>query len=262
MLLEKLLKVKRVVIMFLSLLILTSLFQYPVIASGSNTTSTKATTTKNAVIRANNSTIKVGASFNPMKNVSAKDNGGSGKSLTSKIKVSGTVNTKVAGNYKVTYKVAGANGKVVTKIVTVTVVGATTNTTKTTTSNKLTEKEVYNRMISLKKKYPDGTSWPGDKGYEWKGGIYSKGYGCAGFAMMLSDVAFGDLPARKTTDFKNIRVGDILRINNDTRSVIVLSIDGTDITLAEGAGVVNWGRVITLDNLLKTGTYVLTRYPS
>ncbi|MCL2322272.1 MAG: endo-1,4-beta-xylanase, partial [Oscillospiraceae bacterium] len=79
-------------------------------------------TIKDAIITANDSTINVGDSFDYMNNVSATDNNGKGKDITNKVTVSGQINTAVAGNYSVTYKVTGANGNTVTKTVTVTVV--------------------------------------------------------------------------------------------------------------------------------------------
>lgn len=122
--------------------------------------------------------------------------------------------------------------------------------------------QVYQSIIALEDKYPEGTNWTNDNYYAWKGGIYSGGYGCAGFAMRLSDEAFGDLPARKYTNVNNVRVGDILRINNNTHSVIVLTVneDGT-VTLAEGNynSIVHWGREIDLSSC--GFAYGLTRYP-
>jgi hypothetical protein len=115
-------------------------------------------------------------------------------------------------------------------------------------------------MIALKSSYPDGTPWDNSVYYGWKGGIFSGGYGCAGFAFMLSDAAFGDAPAKKVYDTSSIRVGDILRIDNDTHSVIVLSRSGDTVTIAEGNynSSVHWGRIL---NLSETGVdYILTRY--
>ena len=123
---------------------------------------------------------------------------------------------------------------------------------------------VYNAMIALKQKYPEGKKWTNDNYYGWKGGIYSGGYGCAGFAFMLSDAAFGSLPARTYTDYSKIRVGDILRINNDTHSVIVLSIQNGVYTIAEGnyGGKIHWGRTLTYADINKSSTvYAMTRYP-
>jgi len=83
----------------------------------------KVKAAKNAVLNVKDSTINVGESFDVMKNVSAIDNAGKGKDITNKVTAIGQINTAVAGTYKVTYSVVGANGKTVTKTVTVTVAG-------------------------------------------------------------------------------------------------------------------------------------------
>lgn len=126
-----------------------------------------------------------------------------------------------------------------------------------------TDAQVYSDMIALKASYPEGMTWNNSNYYSWKGGIYSGGYGCAGFAFMLSDEAFGYLPARKHTDFYNIKVGDILRVNQDTHSVIVLEVKEDSVVLAEGNynNSIHWGRQMTLSAIQNTGTYVMTRYP-
>lgn len=131
-----------------------------------------------------------------------------------------------------------------------------------TTTKQLTEAEVYNAMIALKSQYPTGTPWNNSNKYSWKGGIYSAGYGCAGFAFMLSDAAFGSRKARKHTDFNNIKVGDIVRYLNDSHSVIVLAVSGDTFTVAEGNmnEAVYWGRQISRSEFKSTGTYVMTRW--
>ena len=68
---------------------------------------------------AKNQTINLGATFNPLSGVTATDT--AGNSATSKITVSGTVNTKKAGKYKITYKVTDAIGRTAQKTVTITV---------------------------------------------------------------------------------------------------------------------------------------------
>ena len=129
----------------------------------------------------------------------------------------------------------------------------------------LDEKSIYNAMIAFKSQYPEGTPWTNDNSYVWNGGIYKTGYGCAGFAFMLSDAAFGKLPARKivSANVSDIRVGDILRINNDSHSVIVLQITDEGVVLAEGNynRSVHWGRKLTWAETKNTLTYIMTRYP-
>ena len=127
-----------------------------------------------------------------------------------------------------------------------------------------TESEAYSAMIALKPKYPEGMPWTNDNGYAWKGGIFSVGYGCAGFAFILSDAAFGDLPARMVSDFTydDVRVGDILRINNDTHSVIVLEKHSDHVVIAEGNynSSIHWGRKLDR-TAVEQADYILTRYP-
>ena len=178
-----------------------------------------------------------------------------------------TTTTKASNNQttSTTKKVTTKTTSVVTKQANTTKPTTTTSTTttKTTTTTKaLTTKEVYNAMIALKSKYPDGTPWTNDNSYSWKGGIYNIGYGCAGFAFMVSDAAFGSRKATKHTNFDNIKVGDIIRMYNNTHSVIVLAIDNETYTIAEGNmnNSVLWGRKISLSSIKSTGTYVLTRW--
>ena len=122
----------------------------------------------------------------------------------------------------------------------------------------------YMTMTKLRSEYPEGMPWTNDRVYEWKGGIFNAGYGCAGFAFMLSDAVFGDLPARKLTGVSadDLRPGDILRLNGDSHSVIVLQISPYGIVIAEGNynGKVHWDRILTRADAEKAD-YVLTRYP-
>lgn len=143
-----------------------------------------------------------------------------------------------------------------------------TTTTTTTIKSTLTEKDVYNKMIAFKSKYPNGTSWDNSKCYSWKGGFFDKGCGCAGFAFMLSDAAFGSVKAKKHSDVSKIRVGDILRLYNDTHSVIVLEVNSTGVSVAEGnmtivgsfENGVYWGRKITSSELKKDVNFIYTRW--
>lgn len=128
-----------------------------------------------------------------------------------------------------------------------------------------TEDQVYERLIAQKASYPEGMTWTNDNYYEWKGGAgYSGGYGCAAFAFLLSDAAFGSLPARivKDVDFDDVRVGDILRVNNNSHSVIVLTVGMSSLTVAEGNynNSVHWGRTLTAAQVEKAD-YLMTRYP-
>lgn len=173
--------------------------------------------------------------------------------ISAKQKV-GLVSTKktASGYYKIYYK-----GKK-------TYVKATIKQAKVVPS----QASVYKLILAQKSKYPEGKRFTNSNFYAWKGGIYSGGYGCSAFAFYMSDKAFGSLPARIHYDINNIKVGDILRINYDSHSVVVLSIHSTYITVAEGNynSSVHWGRKIKLSDLKKTKngkrmlTNIITRY--
>lgn len=190
------------------------------------------------------------------------------KELTTKVKSYSSDNSKLKNDLKNTKK---DNAKLTDQLkkakkdnarLTDQLKDVTSQLDKETKSN-ITAENVYKKMIALKEQYPEGMRWTNDNYYEWKGGIYSVGYGCAGFAFILSDKAFGSLPARKHKNFDNIQVGDIIRINNNTHSVVILSIDETTVTLAEGNynSSIHWGRVLTLKQLKDAGDYIMTRYP-
>ncbi len=74
-----------------------------------------------AVIVANDRTIKAGQVFNFMQGVKAVDDGGEGDVITNKISVSGKINTAVPSTYIITYKVKGESGNVIYKDVEITV---------------------------------------------------------------------------------------------------------------------------------------------
>lgn len=121
---------------------------------------------------------------------------------------------------------------------------------------------VYDKLIAQKGNFPEGMAWTNADFYSWKGGIYSAGFGCAAFAFAVSDAAFGDARAVLHTDYSNIRVGDILRVDHDTHSVIVLEVKADSVIVAEGNynGAIHWGREIPKSALIDEGSYIMTRY--
>lgn len=125
-----------------------------------------------------------------------------------------------------------------------------------TSKHSAKEQAVYNAMMAMQSKFPEGMTWTNANGYAWKGGIYSIGYGCAGFAFALSDAAFGNAKATKVYNTDSIRVGDIIRMDNNTHMVIVLSTNADGVIVAEGnynGRFISWAEVSTAD-------WVLTRY--
>ncbi|MDE7045325.1 MAG: leucine-rich repeat domain-containing protein, partial [Acetatifactor sp.] len=144
-----------------------------------------------------------------------------------------------------------------------------------------TPAEAYEAMIALKDQegYQEGTTWTNDTPYpdatggyyQWKGGTFDGvnivAAGCVAFAFTLSDAAFGSLPARMYEEgafaFEDIKAGDILRVNGDSHTVIVLSVSDAGVTVAEGNynSTVHWGRAIPRDEVMNTASHYITRYP-
>ena len=120
---------------------------------------------------------------------------------------------------------------------------------------------LYQKMIALKTRYPEGRRWTNRNSYSSKAGY--GGQGCHAFALILSDEAFDDAPIRKHKKLEDLQVGDMIRMNKNTHTVIVLAIEEDQVTIAEGNynSSVHWGRVLTIDHLAKNGNYILTRYP-
>ena len=124
-------------------------------------------------------------------------------------------------------------------------------------------------MIAKETEYPEGIPWTNDNYYEWKGGIFIGGRGCAGFAFLLSDACFGEIqatnidPCPSTPDFK---VGDVVRINNTTHYIIILKIDVSTntIIIAEGNynNSIHWERIFSIEDLQDTCTFILRRNPN
>ncbi|MFS0762388.1 immunoglobulin-like domain-containing protein [Peribacillus phoenicis] len=83
------------------------------------TVTVKKDTVKPSISGASNKTVYINSSFNTLSGVTAKDNVDG--NITKNIKVSGTVNTKKAGNYKLSYSVSdkAKNKTTVTRTITV-----------------------------------------------------------------------------------------------------------------------------------------------
>lgn len=84
------------------------------------------------------------------------------------------------------------------------------------------------------------------------------------FAFQLSDIAFGNLPARQysSVSIEQVKVGDILRTNNDTHTVIILQVSDNGLVLAEEnySGKVHWGRTMTEAEFKRDVSHYITRY--
>ena len=181
------------------------------------------------------------------------------------VSTAGKVTAKKAGSTKIT---ATANKKTYSCTVKVTsntssgAAGGSTASLKLNTSGmNAADAAIFRKMYAKRTQYTEGKPWTNSNYYGWKGGIFAGGFGCSGFAFILSDAAFGTVPAKRHTNFNNVKVGDILRINNNTHSVMVMKVVGNNFVVAEGSynRSIHWGRVITRAQAKNGGTYVMTR---
>lgn len=139
--------------------------------------------------------------------------------------------------------------------------------------------EVHESMTAMKDVFYEGMTWTnfepyGSKGewgdaYWFQGGAVkgaSGGVGCAGYAFRMSDNAFGTLPARVLDrgqfTFEDVKVGDILRVNNNSHFVIVWRVGSGGVTVTEGNynKSVHWGRSLSKAEVM-AATFLVTRYP-
>ena len=142
-----------------------------------------------------------------------------------------------------------------------------------------TYQEAYEIMTALQDEYPEGMPWTnfepyGSNGslgsaYTWNGGaVYGakSAVGCMAFAFILSDHVFGNLPARPIErgrfTFEDVKVGDILRVQSNSHSVIVLQKSAGGVIVAEAnyKKTVHWGRAMSA-SAVENADFIITRYP-
>lgn len=129
--------------------------------------------------------------------------------------------------------------------------------------DELTQSNVAQTLYALKAEYPELAHWDIDSSYtsEALGLTYA---GCAGFALMCSDLVFGDLPITEVhSDFDRIKVGDMVRDEAGYHTVLVLEKRQDSIVVVEGNynGTVHWERVMDRSSSEFYNFTVTTRYP-
>lgn len=127
----------------------------------------------------------------------------------------------------------------------------------------VTDDNIREIIYGLKAEYPEGRSWTDDDDY-YSEALRSYGGGCAAFGLICSDAVFGALPiSSQHSDFDRIRVGDMVRVNHDTHTVVVLEKRVDSIVVVEGNynQAIHWGREISRKSLEAGEFYAETRYP-
>lgn len=135
-------------------------------------------------------------------------------------------------------------------------------TAENATHSTMTDEEAYAILMQIKAEYPEGTAWDSSELYV-SGSRY--GYGCGAFVFMIQDRLYGAAarPMRESSlEFDSLRVGDHIRVENNTHSIIVLSRGDGYITAAEANynGTVHWERQITEEELRSQFVYRETCY--
>ncbi len=100
-----------------------------------------------------------------------------------------------------------------------------------TAPSGLTEENVRTAIRALRETYPTGTEYPTP--YRPNNALsrpFSNCDHCAGWAMLCSDTAFGDLPWKRiyAPRWDEIRVGDLVAYDNDYSGHVVVVLDKTD----------------------------------
>lgn len=126
----------------------------------------------------------------------------------------------------------------------------------------MSDSEAYAKLMQIQAEYPNGTPWDNNEMYV-SGNRY--GYGCAAFIFMVQDRLYGanaKFTTVNTLNMSDLRVGDHLRVRNNSHSVIVLSVGDGYITVAEGNynNSVHWGRTMTESELRSEFVYRQTAY--
>ena len=140
----------------------------------------------------------------------------------------------------------------------------------------LNETEVYNRLISRKTTpgYTEGTSWTNANRYVntvtfdgYPKGCYT-GIACFAFMMDMMEYASNyEYPIRivkgSYDNLPKLHVGDGVRLYNNGHSVVVLKVNGTEVTVAEGNfnGMVKWGETYDLAAPYMGFNYIATFWP-
>ena len=137
-----------------------------------------------------------------------------------------------------------------------------------TSPSVITEETARSAILVLKETYPHGAVYPAPYCTKSLHRPYTNCDHCAGWAMLCSDAAFGDLPWRREDNprWEDIRVGDVIDYRNEQsgHAIVVIEKTGEYVKVTE-SGMNNhalWGGQYPLWWLEQQPGYCLnTRYP-
>ena len=133
---------------------------------------------------------------------------------------------------------------------------------------ELTEETVQATIKALKAVYPSGTLYPAPYRSTSNGPYGFGASNCAGWALLCSDTAFGDLPWRRVDrpSWDQIRPGDLVEYRDEATHHVVVVLDRTEGYISTTESGTNnkarWGGQYFKWWLESQPTYILyTRYP-
>ena len=134
-----------------------------------------------------------------------------------------------------------------------------TNSNRLTNGLVATEENVADLLDDLWSSYPDYSQWNVNTTYTSQ--RLGSGTGSRGFAYMLSDKIFGGMPANRIDDPADLRLGDVISLNNGSQYGVVCEADKDTFSYVtcDSSGWVDWSNDMYRDDLDRNDT-VYTRY--
>ena len=134
-----------------------------------------------------------------------------------------------------------------------------TNTNRLTNGLTATEENVADLVNELWATYPDYDVWDVDLSYTSQ--RLGSGTGDKAFVYMLSDRVFGAMPVNEIDDPADLRVGDVISLDDGDEYGLVYKVTGGTFTYAscDSEGWISWKNDMSLDDLGRDDT-VYTRY--
>lgn len=137
-----------------------------------------------------------------------------------------------------------------------------TNTSSLTNGLVASETNVANLVDELWAKYPNHDQWNADASYTSQ--RLGSGTGDRGFVYMLSDKIFGGMPVNRISDPADLRIGDVIALNNGSQYGLVCKTSDSTFSYVtcDSNGWIDWSNDMRRDDLDDRYDTVYTRYLS
>lgn len=125
--------------------------------------------------------------------------------------------------------------------------------TKNASAGAISAEQMSAKFGELKRLYPEGSYW--NKSYN------NLSWECMGWAETVCDYLFGENPRNwaQQTNWDNMCVGDHVRINNNSHSIVITNMVGNTIYYADCNwnydGIVHWDKTMSRSELISKATW-------